>query len=188
MRCGVECPAILHASFFPTRARGIKCNLQNTKPSASLLPRLVHDTRAVCLALLQQRLGLPLRHVERIDITARFDAEAAPRLPRGGASHGGHIDVLAGVELERGLCAVDLEVDAGRRVVGGDEPRQGPGAGVERDGGGGGGVLVEDEAVVDVGLGGAQREGLLALELGVGGRLGRRGDAAVVDGEVRVAG
>lgn len=180
---------MLHASFWPT-ARGNRCLLQKTKPSSFpcspllLLPRLVHNTCAVRLPLLQQRLALPLRDVERVDITTRLDAESAPRGPRRSTAHGGDVDVLARVELERGLGAVDLEVDARGRVVGGDETRQGPGAGVEGHGGGGG--LVEDEAVVDVGLCGAQGEGLLALDPGVGGWLGRGGDAAVVEGEVGV--
>lgn len=149
-----------------------------------LLPSLVHNTRAVRLPLLQQRLALPLRDVERIDITTGLDAEPAPRGPSSGAAHGGDVDVLARVELEGGLGAIDLEVDARGRVVGGDETRQGPGAGVEGHGGGGG--FVEDEAVIDVWLGGAQGEGLLALDPGVGGWLGRGGDAAVVEGEVGV--
>lgn len=128
--------------LWPT-ARGNRCLLQKTKPSSFpcspllLLPRLVHNTCAVRLPLLQQRLALPLRDVERVDVTTRLDAEPAPRGPCSGAAHGGDIDVLARVELEGGLGAVDLEVDARGRVVGGDEPRQGSRAGVEGHGGGG---------------------------------------------------
>ena len=53
------------------------------------------------------------------------------------------------------------------------------------------GVLVDDEAVVDIGLDGAEGEGSVAagLDDGVGeGRGAAGGDAAVVDGEVLVSG
>lgn len=152
--------------------------------SLSLLPRLVHNTRTVSLPLLQQRLVFPLWNIERVDIAAGLDAETAARGPGGGAAHGGDVDVLARVELEGWLGAVHLEVDARGRVVGGDEARQGLAAGVERDGRGG--RVVEDEDVVYIWLGRAQREGLLALKRGVGGWLGCGRDAAVVEGEVGV--
>lgn len=185
--CGVD--AMLHASPVP-KPEAPRCNLQTKFPqpsyslSHSLLPSLVHNTRSVRLPLLQQRLALPLRDIKRVDVAAGLDAEAAARSPGGGAAHRGDVDVLSRVELEGGLGAVDLEVDARGRVVGGDEARQGLAAGVERDGRGG--RVVEDEDVVYVWLGGAQREGLLALELGEGGWLGCGRDAAVVEGEVRV--
>lgn len=177
------CRTMLHANIVPETTR---CNLQTRCPKLShlLLPSLVHNACPICLPLLQQRLALPLRHVERINVPTRLNAEAAARRPRRGAAHGRHVDVLARVELVGRLGAVDLQVDAGGRVAGGDEPREGPAAGVEGHGGRGG--VVDDEAVVHVRLGGAQREGLLALDPRVGRRLGRGRDAAVVDGEVGV--
>lgn len=182
--CGVD--AMLHAAqFLSQRHQDAICRpIPQPALSPSLLPRLVHNARTIRLPLLQQRLALPLRDVKRIDVAAGLDAEAAARGPGGGAAHCGDVDVLARVELERGLGAVDLEVDPRGRVVRGDEARQGLAAGVERDGGGG--RVVEDEDVVYVWLRGAQRERLLALKRGVGGWLGRGWDAAVVEGEVGV--
>lgn len=95
--------------------------------------------------------------------------------------------MLARVELEGGLGAPDLEVDAAVRVARGDEPVERGAARV--DGHGAGGLGVQHEAVVDVGLGVAEDEGRVgaALELGVG-RGARGGDAVGVDGEVGVGG
>lgn len=67
-------------------------------------------------------------------------------------------------------------------MEGGDELGQGLVAGVDGDLAGG---LVDDEAVVDVGLLGPQGEGLAALDFAEGCWTAG-GDAAFVDGEVGV--
>lgn len=153
-----------------------------TAPQRLLLPGPVHNTAAVLLALLEQHLALPLVDVARVDVPARLDAETAAGAARRRTGDLGHRDVLARVELEGRLRAEHLEVDLRVWVVGADEFGKGQAARVDRDAVGG---LVDDEAVVDIRLLGAQGEGLVALDLAEGfGPAGR--DAAVVDGEVGV--
>ena len=149
-----------------------------------LLPRAVHDAAAVRLALLQQHLALPLVPVARVAPPTGFDAEAAAGTARGHAGHLGHVDVLARVELERGLGAEDLEVDLGLGVLGANELGQRRSAGVNGDVVG---RLVDDEAVVDIRLLRAQGKRLVALQLAERRRAAGR-DATVIDGQVAVRG
>lgn len=146
-------------------------------------PALVHYSTTVRLPLLEQSLAAPLGHISSIHPPTRLAAEPCAVPPRGQAIDGGHVDAFARVELEGGLGAQDLQVDAGARVVGGEVHDEGGGARVDGDGGRVGG---EGEAVVDVGLGGGQLEGLGGVELVGGGPA--CGDGDVVNGQVLVGG
>lgn len=150
----------------------------------SLLPSPIHDTAAVFLSLLQQHLVLPLGDVACVDIATRLDAETTAGLACWRARNLWNTDVLASVELERGLCTRHLKVDLGLGVVGAHKLRQRQGASVEGDCAR---RLVDDEAIIDIRLLRAQRERLVALHLAK--RLGAAGrNASVVDGEVAVRG
>lgn len=143
------------------------------------------------MSLLQNNLIPPLRHIHRIHIPARLHTESAPRASRRDLDTPilsfdlRDIDELPRVELERGLRAQDVEVDLGVWVVCGDELRERRGARVEGHGGLGG---VGDEAVVDLGLSGAEREGLIRGYACEGGSLRGGGDSTVVEEEVGVGG
>lgn len=146
------------------------------------LPGLVHNSAPVRLSLLEHHLVLPLRDIDRVNPPPGLTAEAAAVAPRRRALDLGHVDVPAHVELERGLGAQHLEMDARLGVVGGEVEAQGLAAGVDGDGAR---VQVGEEAVVDVGLRLAKGEGLVGVDDGeLGGAAG--GDVVGVDGEVLV--
>ncbi|CEI69569.1 unnamed protein product [Fusarium venenatum] len=79
-------------------------------------PHLVNGSSTVCLALLEQDLVLPLRHVGRVDITSRLTAETSSGLASWQTVDGGHVNTGSSVDLESWLGAVDFKVDAGARV------------------------------------------------------------------------
>ncbi|KAI6763029.1 hypothetical protein HG530_009009 [Fusarium avenaceum] len=143
-------------------------------------PRLVHDSGTICVSLLKQDLVLPLGHIGRVDIASRLTAETSAGFTGWQTVNGWHVDAGAGVDLESWLGAVDFEVDAGASVVSLDVELEGLASGVE---GHGGRLLVEDEAVVDVGLLRTEGEGLVGGDAGEGLDLAR-GDEIVADGEV----
>lgn len=118
------------------------------------LPCLIYNTAAVFLPLLQKYLVLPILDIAGVHESTRLNAKSTPRATRRHALDGGYVDVLAGVVLERGLRAVDLEVDLGLGVVRLDEGDERLAARV--DGHGVGRCAgVDHEAVVDIGLLGA---------------------------------
>jgi hypothetical protein len=145
-----------------------------------IAPSPVYSAAPIHLSLFKEDLSLPLLHIRRINKPARLNAEPAPGSSSRHSIHSRDIDILPGVKLESRVGAVDLEMDAAARMVGGDEVFEGPGARVD-----GAGVRrrVEDEAVVYVGLGDAEGEGLARADAGV--VCWEPGwDAAFVDGEI----
>jgi hypothetical protein len=127
-----------------------------------LLPRLVGHLRAIDLPLLQQSHLAPLRHVWRVDVATGLDAETRALATGRYAVDGGHVDAGAGVELKGRLSAIDLEMELGIGVVELAEELQRLRARVQRYFGG---IGLDQEAVVDVGLVGAQNKGLVSLDL-----------------------
>ena len=129
----------------------------------------------------------PLLLVDGIHIPARLDAHGAARAPGGHAVHGGDVDGAPRVELKPGLGAQSLEVEFAARVVEGEEGVHGTLAGVEGDRGR---VGVHDEAVVRVGLRGAEGEFFVRRDAREGGDFARRdvvgvGDLVQVRGDGR---
>ena len=142
-------------------------------------PRLVHYGAAIGLPLPQHDHPPPIRFVDSVHEPTGFNAEAREGPPGRVAVNGGHVGAGAGVELEGGLGAVHLQVDARARMLKLSQEAQGPGARVQRDGGD---VLVHDEDVVEGGVVGpdGKRLGDAAGE----GLDGAGGDAGLVEGQV----
>ena len=148
-----------------------------------LLPSPIHDPTPVRLPLLQQNHTLPLRHITSINPATRLNAKPTPLPPSGRALNSRHLNILPRIKLESGLGGEDLEVNSRLGVVSRDMKGEGAcGAGVE---GHGSRVRVGDEAVVDVGVDGAEGEGFVGGDGGEGGGAGGW-DAAGIDGEVGV--
>lgn len=83
------------------------------QPSAFLLlllPRFVHILAAKQLPTLQQNHRPPCRLVGRVDEPTRLDAEPSTLSSSRSSFHLRRVDILAGVELECWLSAVDLQV------------------------------------------------------------------------------
>lgn len=144
-------------------------------------PTLIHNPTSICVPLLQQSLGPPLRHIGRIHPAARLAAESSSVATGRDAVNIGDIDTVTRVELERGLGAEDLEVDACARMVRSQVDAERGVAGVDwylaRLGS-------EGEAVVDARTRGRKMKGLGRVKFEWGGPASRDGD--VVDGEVLV--
>lgn len=121
----------------------------------------MNGPRSPELPTFQQHLAPPLRHIDGIDITRRFDTKPSPRASRRSIFCGRSIDVFARVELERGLGAENVQMQLRARVRGADQRAQRPLARVERDVGR---VRVDDETVVDVRVRGAQHKGLAGFD------------------------
>ena len=83
----------------------------------SLFPRLVNSLTAKDLSLLQQDHITPLRLIDSVNKATRLDTEASALGVGGVTIDRGHIDVLPCIELESGLSAVDLEVEAREGVA-----------------------------------------------------------------------
>jgi hypothetical protein len=130
----------------------------------SSFPPTVNDLAAILLPLLEDRGRPSLRNVDSVHVAARLNAEARARASGWQTFDSRHVDVLARVELEAGLCRVNLEVDLGVWVVGGDDLLEGRGARVERDGLR---VGVDHEAVVNIGFFFAEGERGVGLHTGV---------------------
>ena len=76
-----------------------------------VFPGLVHDLATVFLALLQDHHVAPIRLVDRIDKATGLDAKSREGLAGRISLHGRHVGALAGIELERRLGTVNLQVD-----------------------------------------------------------------------------
>jgi hypothetical protein len=81
------------------------------------MPSTVDNFTAVLFALLECHLRLPLWDVDGVNITSWFDAESCARASSWKTLHCGHIDMFAGIELERGFCAGYLQVNLAFWVV-----------------------------------------------------------------------
>ena len=125
------------------------------------LPPSVNSPATPDLALLQDDHTSPLRVVGAVNVPARLDADTSPLTDIWVAVHGWDINVLAGVELEGRFRAQRLEVHAALWVVERAELGELVATGVELDALW---VWVHDEAVVDLGLGCAEGEGLALLD------------------------
>ncbi|KAG7143937.1 hypothetical protein HYQ46_007327 [Verticillium longisporum] len=139
------------------------------------------------------RLGLcqvPLQHVQGAGTcrlqgkqATRLNAEAAALASRRQPANGRHVNVLACVELERGLRAGHFEVHLTLWVVRLNERRQRAVACVQGDCAG---RFVDDEAVVNVGLFSTQCEGLATGDTLAESRGTACRNATVINGEVLV--
>lgn len=144
------------------------------------LPRLEHGSRSPHLALLQCRRVLPLRHVRRIHVPARLDAESRPLPPCGDAVYLRHIDPFTRVELEGRLGAVHLKVQRCVRVRERRELPQRAGTRIERDLAR---VGFDDEAVVKIRFRAAQDQRLVDLDVREGVDV-PEGDGCLVEWQV----
>lgn len=186
MHKGANCKSIIVCTTTSIRASFLVSNLayfSHFPPlhhTSLLLPRPVQDLAPILFSLLQQHLPLPLGHIASVDPPAGLKAEAAARLASGNAVHRGNVDVLARVKLEGGLGAVHLKVDLGLGVERAEVLLKGQRARVDGDRRR---VLVDDEAVVDVGLNSTEGEGDVAGLVGrvEEGREAAGGDTALVD-------
>lgn len=143
-------------------------------------PGLIYRLLSKDLPLLQQAHAAPLLDARGIDVTTRFDAKAGAFVARRIFADSWDVNVFARVVLKGRFRAVNFEMDAGRRVAGGDEFVEGSGSCVEWDRGR---IGIDDEAVVDVGLSLSQCEGFGDVGCRVWGNVSER-DTGVVDGLV----
>jgi hypothetical protein len=146
-------------------------------------PSPVNVARSKLPTFLQDNLGLPLIYVHGVHETTRLNAETTSRTTSRHVLDSRNVDVLARVELERGLRAENLEVNAIVRVVCRDQLGQRLRSGIQRHRAGGG-SRVDHKAVINVGLYGSQRERLVRSNLGENSRSGSR-DARVINGKIR---
>lgn len=125
-----------------------------------MLPGRESRLATPCLSLLEDNHVLPLRVVDRIDISARLKRETAPRPSRRNLVPAlvdlRYVDTLASVHLERGLRRRHLEVDSVTMYKVNCDPHFVP-ASVDADFLR---VVLEDEAVVDERLFSAELEAL----------------------------
>lgn len=129
------------------------------------LPAPVDRAATEKLALLERDHRSPFLFVDRIDISACFNAHAATRTSGRLAIHLWDIDLRAAVELECRLGTERLEVELSVWVVKADELVQRFGTRVNLDTGW---VVVDNEAVVGLGSFGAKCELLIGVEFRVG--------------------
>lgn len=128
-------------------------------------PRPVYRAAAKSLAFPEHDLMSPLVFVDRVHIAARLDTHAAPRPPSGHTVHLGYVDVPPSVELESGLGAESFEVDVGSRMRKLYQLPHWPCARVKRHARR---VCVDDEAMVWIGLRGAEHELLVCWNSRIG--------------------
>ena len=82
-----------------------------------VLPSSVHCPTAERLSFLEHNHMPPSWIIDRIHVSASFDAHAASWSSRRHTVHFGHVDEPTKVELEGWLCAQCFEVDLGIRVI-----------------------------------------------------------------------
>lgn len=143
----------------------------------------------------------PIGLVDRIDKATRLDAEPREGLAGGISLDGGHIGALAGIELERGLGTVNLQVDVRSRMAEFGQQSQWLVASVQADPGD---VAVHDKHVVKgllvrsdgewlgnsagIGLDRARGDtGLVQRQIVLGRELCRRSVDGLVAAEVEIA-
>lgn len=174
-------PPLTHSQYHSqTLYNSPALTLQPTLP----LPSHIHNPAPPLLALLEHHLPPPLFAINRIHKPPRLDTKPSIPLPRGGPiTLRGDIHILPRIKLETRFRGVHLEVYVCLGVMEFRCETEGRGARVERDGGG---VEVgEDEAVVDVGVGG-EGEGFVCFEAGVGGGGDRKWNTALIQREMDI--
>jgi len=143
-------------------------------------PGLVHSLGSPELAALEQDHISPFRHIDCVDEPAGFDTQAGPWRSCRTIDGRGQVHKLSRVQLKGGLGAQDLEMKVRVGMVQADQLLQRPRSCVE---GNTARVGLDDEAVINFRLAGAQDERLVGLEawILVDGADGYR---RVVDGQV----
>ena len=120
------------------------------QPSVFLLrPRFVHILAPKKLPALQQNRRLPCRLVGRVDKPTRLNAEPSTLASGRSPFHLRRVDILAGIELECWLGAVNLQMQVRLGVVEPCQALQRLGARVKGDLGR---ITFNDKYIVDVWL------------------------------------
>ena len=80
--------------------------------SMSRFPCFVNVLRTIQIASLEQNLISPLRNVDGVDVSARFNAQACSWTSGGLMFCSLYVNVFAGVELEGRLSTEDVQMQA----------------------------------------------------------------------------